>query len=189
MQPINSDCYTLLLMPCSDTKLPHAAQPRELYLGPMWQTLRTHRGNLPWRNVFVLSGKYGFLYAEEFIQTYNERLTREKADYLIAGGIQHPNDHIGSIPLAGSGTRPVDMLRPWQFRDRQPFSTVLVAGAGEYARVFRAYVSEAQRAGIISADADVHYVRGGIGEQRQQLGEWLREFNSVPSTKTLQAAA
>jgi hypothetical protein len=103
---------TILLMPCSAKKLDHADQPRRLYLGPMWQTLRTHQGKLPWRNVFVLSGKYGLIRAENFIQTYDERLTRVKADYLINGGIHAPNDHFGKTLSVPTPTRTVSPSRP-----------------------------------------------------------------------------
>ncbi|MGY3582423.1 hypothetical protein ACVIGB_000653 [Bradyrhizobium sp. USDA 4341] len=163
---------TILLMPCSGKKLDHADQPRRLYTGPMWQTLRTHRGELPWRNVFVLSGRFGFVTAETFIQTYNERLTREKADYLIRGGIRAPNNHYGKASPGGPG--PADVVRPYAYKDRRPFETVISAGAGEYRRVFEAFIPQFIADDIIASDAKVLQVAGGIGEQRAQLGRWLR---------------
>jgi hypothetical protein len=167
---------TILLMPCSAKKLDHADQPRRLYLGPMWQTLRTHQGKLSWRNVFVLSGRYGLIRAENFIQTYDEQLTPEKADYLIRGGINAPNDHYGACSHFGAAPRPADVVRPYAYKDRPPFETVISAGAGDYRRVFEAFIPEFKAAGIIAQDAPVLQVSGGIGEQRGQLGQWLRSL-------------
>lgn len=172
----------ILLMPCSGRKLDHAEQPRKLYTGPMWQTLRTHRGALPWRNVFVLSGKFGFITAQTFIQTYDERLTAAKADHLIKGGIQAPNDHFGACGRFGAGTRPADVVRPYAYKDRPPFEKVISAGAGEYKRVFEAFIPQFKAEGIIAIDAPVLQVSGGIGEQRGQLGAWLRELSLASTT-------
>jgi hypothetical protein len=164
-------------MPCSASKLNRPAQPRELYTGPLWQTLRTHRGCLPWRNVFVLSGRFGFIAAEQFIQTYNERLTTARADHLIRGGIHAPNDHFGSCSYRGAGKCPALTVRPYAYKDRLPFEVVISAGAGEYKRVFEAFIPQFMADGIIAQDAGVLQVQGGIGEQRGQLGGWLRELS------------
>jgi hypothetical protein len=165
---------TLLLMPCSDTKLPHADLPRRLYLGPLWQTLRTHQGRLPWRNVMVLSGRFGFITAETFIQTYNQRMTAELADQLVAAGIN------GRNPCGGPCA--ADLVRPAAHRGALAFARVISAGAGDYARVFAAFIPELQAAGIVAADARIDQVKGGIGTQRGQLGCWLREISSEAVT-------
>ena len=179
---------TIVLMPCSASKLDHADQPRRLYTGPMWQTLRTHRGALDWRNVFVLSGKFGFITAQTFIQTYNDRLTRQKADYLIERGIQAPNDHYGECSKFGAAPRPADVVRPYAYKDRPPFETVISAGAGEYRRVFEAFIPQFMAEGIIAPDAVVLQVKGGIGEQRSQLGRWLAEISQADQARNHRAA-
>lgn len=166
---------TLLLMPCSKTKLDWPAVAHKLYTGPMWQTLKTHIGALPWRNVIVLSARFGFIYSQQFIQTYNERLTAEKADELIAGGIDGTRDRAGAGPSLRT------MIE--HDRRRRPFSHVIIAGAGEYRRVFEAVVRELRDAGMIDAGARVDQVAGGIGEQRKQLGQWLREVGAQVEPK------
>jgi hypothetical protein len=174
---------TLLLMPCSASKLPHAEQPRQLYTGPMWQTLRQHRGALPWENVMVLSGKFGFISAQTFIQTYEARLTPAKADRMIARGIHAPNDHHGELPALGghgSGCCALDTVVLPGRRGRRPFETVINAGGADYRRVFDSFIPELIAAGAIAPDAQIRRVAGGIGEQRQQLGQWLRGLNAPP---------
>src|SRR6201988_3697229 len=94
----------LVLMACGGNKLPGAAAPRDLYLGPMWQTLRLWIGAVPWRNVFVISGRYGLISAETIVETYEQRLEREAADRMIAAGA------------------PIDVMRAI---DGQPFERVL----------------------------------------------------------------
>jgi hypothetical protein len=162
----------LLFMPCSATKLPYHDQPRRLYTGPMWQTLRTHLGKFPWRNVIVLSGKYGFLRSQEFIATYNEELTPAKADYVIGRGLDGVRDHFGKC----SGAASMRMVFEHDRRGRA-YERVIIAGAGDYRRVFEAFTGMLKDAGMVASDAPVDQVAGGIGEQRQQLGQWLRDLN------------
>lgn len=160
---------TLVLMPCSARKRDATAPARELYTGPMWQTLRTHRGRLPWASVCVLSGRFGFIGADVVIPTYEQELDAETADRHIAAGIYRN---------ALGGTPPLARVRPTHARDVPPIRRVICAGAGHYARVFASYVAELVAAGIVAPDADVRTVNGGIGEQRGQLGRWLREIEA-----------
>jgi len=163
----------LLLMPCSATKLDHADQPRRLYLGPMWQTLREHLGDMPWENVFVLSGEYGFISSLNFIQTYDGVLTSAKADRMIARGVEGGNDHHGAS--SNGGPCPSNVLVSPGRKGQQPFDRVLCAGANDYRRVLQHFIAEWINAGLIKPDARIFHVVGGIGEQRQQLGRWLRK--------------
>lgn len=130
----------------------------------MWQTLRQHIGLIDWRDVFVLSGEYGFICSLNFIQTYEARLTPAKADRHIELGIHRADGRPG----------PADIIKPYG-KHRAPFDRVMCAGAGEYRRVFEAWIPAFKAAGIITTDAPVFQVQGGIGEQRSQLGKWLRE--------------
>lgn len=164
---------TLVLMPCSATKAPigrGSTQARLLYNGPMWQTLRTHKPfALPWANVLVLSGLYALIRATDGIGTYEAKLTGGNAQRLIAAGLHAPNDFFGT--LEHTTTR-----SPWELldHDRPPFRCCIIAGAGEYLRVFGWLARALQEAGTIAPGAQVLAVRGGIGEQRKQLGRWLR---------------
>lgn len=164
---------TLVLMACSATKAPTGrgrTPALELYNGPMWQTLRTHKPfALPWANVLVLSGLYALIRATDGIGTYEARLTTDKAWHVIRQGLRAPNDFFGAF-------RPGIARSPWDLldHDRQPFRCCIIAGAGEYRRVFDWLAKELQAAGVIAPGAQVLAVAGGIGEQREQLGRWLR---------------
>jgi hypothetical protein len=169
----------LVLMPCSATKRGEGRVPAfELYDGPLWQTLRTHIGRVPLANVCVLSGKHGFMHALDRIEPYEARLTPQKADYIIARGVAEPNDRIGTIKpgrMMGSNAI-VDANGTLRCRER-PYRLVLMTGAGEYARVFEAFIAGFKECELVTDDAEIRRVRGGIGEQRQQLGQWLAEIN------------
>jgi len=168
----------LILMPCSGKKLSYAHQAFQLYQGPMWRTLANHIGRLNYRNVFVLSGKYGFIGAMEHIQPYEARLTKANADRLITRGVHMVNDHHGALgPRDGAGPPPAEVIRPYAHKDQLPYTRVICAGAGDYRRVFEAFIPQLQDAGIIARDATIDHVHGGIGEQRAQLGAWLRAAN------------
>jgi len=170
----------LILMPCSGKKLGYAHQAFQLYQGPMWRTLANHIGWLNWRNVFVLSGKYGFIGAMEHIQPYEARLTKENADRLIARGVHMVNDHHGELgPRDGAGPPAAEVIRPYAHKDQPPYTCVINAGAGDYRRVFDAFIPQLQAAGIIASDAMVHRLSGGIGQQRKQLAAALRLAGGV----------
>ena len=98
MQPTD----VLILMSCSATKrqTDKAIPAIELYDGPLWQTLRTHLGAIPTRNVCVLSGKYGFINALlTLIEPYEARLSQQAADRLIARGVGAYNERLGTGQL------------------------------------------------------------------------------------------
>lgn len=172
----------LVLMPCSGRKIGRADQAFRLYNGPMWQTFRAHVGKFPLGNVFVLSGKFGFIGALEFIQPYDDVLTRAKAERMIARGVDAANDHHGAITNKHeTGTAPADVVRPYLKRERAPFDLVINAGGSHYRGVFDAFIAEFQACGIVAADAEVRRVAGGIGCQLQQLARWLDELNGKPA--------
>lgn len=186
----------LVLMACSGTKRPtdRPIPAFELYNGPLWQSLRTHLGQVPAVNIRVLSGKFGFIHGHTQISTYEARLTEAKADHLIGRGIHGLNDQFGTVRKglpgcsafveAGATSRcSPDAPRPWR--------AVIAVGSGPYARVFEAFVAQFKAEGLVAADAPVLRPAGGIGEQRAQLGSWLREINglgrvvSTPGTDVL----
>lgn len=180
----------IVLLGCGATKQPHAAQPIDLYLGPMWQTLRTRRGALPAGNVFVLSAGYGFISALTFIQTYEARLTPAIADRLIARGIFGRSDLTprGIVPAHCAGPCAADVLvRPGRRGDR-PARQLIIAAGGEYRRVLQSFVAEFREAGLLDRDCSIEITRGGIGEQRSQLGRWLDRVNGIEPIELQEAA-
>jgi hypothetical protein len=180
---------TLLMMSCSATKLKRGPEARpipasRLYNGPLWQTLRTYipdELNVREHNttICVLSGKHGFGSAHSYIGDYEARLTEQKADYLIERGIYAPNDRFGAIKpnrIRGSSAY-VEAGAGWQLRSYayNPYARVIMVGAGPYMRVFESFLAGFKEADLVAADAVVLRAKGGIGEQRSQLGTWLRE--------------
>jgi hypothetical protein len=174
----------LVLMACSATKIERPAPALELYDGPTWQTLRHHRGAIPVSNVLVLSGEYAFIGAGCTLAPYEARLTERKADFLIDRGIHAHNTRFGAIkpgrmpgatPFveAGAGCRLIVEPRPYRH--------VIACGAGDYGRVFDSFLAGFKRDGLVDAGAMILRPFGGIGEQRGQLGQWLRQANGLPS--------
>ena len=162
--PLVGDVYadpekTLVLMACGGKKLTTPGLHRliDLYQGPAWQTLRTHRGAVPEKNIVVVSAKHGIRGAEAQVTTYDERMTPEKADQLRMKGLHWAKP--GDEPNGG-------------------WSNVLVVGGEDYRPVMDAIVTSLRNNHMLAGQAKVMTVSGGIGEQRGQLGEWLREVNT-----------
>jgi hypothetical protein len=169
--------HVLVLMACSATKIETTSSVplHRLYNGPLWQTLRPHRGAIAWSNVFVLSGKYGFTSAGLFSQPYEEKISRQKVGAIIARGLDGlPTDRHG---LVIGPTIRADIGRTRE----EPFSRIIMAGAGDYRRFFHWLIEAMKADGLIAPSADIAEVQGGIGEQRGQLGQWLRRMNEAPS--------
>ncbi|OYW56801.1 MAG: hypothetical protein B7Y80_01580 [Hyphomicrobium sp. 32-62-53] len=174
----------LVLMACSATKIDRKAPAAELYDGPTWQTLRHHRGAIPLGNVFVLSGEYAFVSALATLAPYEARISERKADFLIAGGIHAHNTRFGAIkpgrmpgasPFVEAGAGGRLILEP------RPYRHVIACGAGDYGRVFESFLAGFKRDGLVDASAITLRPAGGIGEQRGQLGQWLRQANGLAS--------
>src|SRR5262245_14300617 len=177
----------LVLMPCGCDKLaavpPGGVRLYQLYVGPMWQTLRVRRGRVGWFQIAVLSGWYGFVSAGMYgAEPYEARLSKQKADRLIERGVLGRNDGYGRFAKGATGCQPLveasDGLRPAQ----GPYRAVIGAGAGDYGRVFRAFIEGFQKHKLVNGDAVIAHVdepSAGIGEQRSRLGRWLDELNGV----------
>jgi hypothetical protein len=161
----------LILMACSKTKLEHAHQARHLYNGPMWQTLRQVIGSnaRAWRDVFVLSARYGLIAAETHIAPYNQQMDGPELDRIIAAGIHGMNR---------AGPSVCDTLRPEAYRDRPPFERVIIGAASHYVRAIRTWIPPLKGAGIIAREAELRWTAGGIGEQRAQLARFVREWQT-----------
>jgi hypothetical protein len=172
---------TLVLMACSARKIGtgrigmdgrEIGRPLyELYDGPVWQTLRTHKPDaIAWGDVYVLSGKFGFVSSFTHATPYEEKISAKKVDAAIARGLDGLERHPKKGHVIGMTLRAT--LNPGS---RGPYQRVIVNGAGDYRRFFLWLVEAAQAAGMIAEGAPVDVCDGaGIGYQRQQLATYLR---------------
>lgn len=174
--PITGPAGTLVLMACGGQKL-DPAEPiplHDLYVGPMWASLRVHIGAIPWENVFVLSGLYGFVPATMPSRRYDALLTEHKANRWIERGPMCSNDRFGTLRHYQKPGPAPHILLGGHERVFTPFTRVIIAAAGHYRRCFDHLVAHA--AGWpdqITKTAPVLTVAGGIGLQRQQLTQHL----------------
>ncbi|MBP0624137.1 hypothetical protein J8I82_30120 [Cupriavidus sp. LEh25] len=137
----------LLLMACSGTKLDRDACAIDLYRGVMYESYRAHvRGDAAPR-VLILSARHGFLRPDTEIAPYDERMTRQRADQMVA-----------DLPR---------YLQPaaWPIR----IGSVMLAGGAEYRRVMRAALARRYGPQL----PPLQETTGGIGMQRSQLGAFL----------------
>ena len=141
----------LVIMACSGMKLPHAAPAMELYQGVMYSTFRANVQRDARPVVVILSALYGFIASDAFIEPYEQRLTPERADLMLSD--------LGTYLSVSSP---------------EGAANVLLAGGGEYRRVMRGAIPRLIERGFIASEAKVTETTGGIGYQRQQLGEFLR---------------
>jgi hypothetical protein len=137
----------LLLMACSGSKLDRDARAIDLYRGVMYQSYRAHLRTDAAPSVLILSARHGFLHPDTEIAPYDERMTRQRADEMMAD--------------LSSYLRP----RAWPTR----VGSVMLAGGAEYRHVMRAAL--ARRYGPTLPVLQESY--GGIGMQRSQLGAFL----------------
>jgi hypothetical protein len=151
----------LLLLPCSDMKAPAAAPAMELYKGVFFQTYKSNVQPGAFPLVVILSAKHGFVNADEQIAPYDEVMSAQRADTMLAD------------------------LSKYVTKANWPsgITDVMIVGGKEYQRVMRAAVAELQSYGIIDPDATINATSGAIGVQRQQLGEYLRAMQ--PETPVL----
>jgi hypothetical protein len=145
------DSSAVVIMACSATKQAHAAPALDLYQGVMYSTFRANVKRDARPHVVILSAQHGFIPGDEVIAPYEQRLTPERANEMLAklDAFIH-----GQIP---SGSR-----------------KVLLAGGQEYRRVMRAAVQRQLERGRLATSVKVSETSGGIGYQRQQLGAFLR---------------
>ncbi|MGN5478605.1 DUF6884 domain-containing protein [Cupriavidus basilensis] len=134
-------------MACSGTKLDRDARAIDLNRGVMYASYRAHVRSEAAPRVLILSARHGFLQPDSEIAPYDERMTRQRADQMLA-----------DLPR---------YLRSAAWPSR--VGLVLLAGGAEYRRVMRAAL--AHRYGpTLPAPQET---RGGIGMQRSQLGAFL----------------
>lgn len=145
----------LLLMACSASKRGGFRPAIDLYDGVMYQTYRKHVNPRARPRLVILSAEHGFISPNEGIVTYERKFDTQRADEFIA-----------TLPhLVGR------LLWP------RGLQSVVLCGGTEYRRVMRAALDHLVARGILPAGAPTLAFSGGIGEQRQQLGEFLRDLH------------
>lgn len=147
----------VLVMGCSDSKRPTSngkAPGLQLYDGPMFRTLRAWCQHHPlwptYLDIYVLSGKHGFVSALTPIESYDHRLRMADIDALDSP------DQRALVSEATKGAHP----------------QVLFAGGPLYHTLFTRLCPpdlEWQWTG----DNWPRGKRGGIGQHRVQLNRWL----------------
>lgn len=154
----------LLMLGCSQRK--HAggqALPAlDLYQGVMYQTLRVHADPLARPQLAILSAEHGFLRPQDSIHTYDRRMDARRADALLAD-------------------LPALVARLTVLED---IEAVQLCGGAAYRRVMVAAVDELKRLGRIHPAASVTACVGQLGEQRAQLGAYLRGLSRASAVRT-----
>ncbi|MDX6008499.1 DUF6884 domain-containing protein [Cupriavidus necator] len=125
----------------------------DLYQGVMYESYRAHVRPEASPNVLILSARHGFIDPRDVIAPYDQRMTTQRADEILA-----------DLPaFAASADWPTQVGK------------VLLAGGKEYRRVMRAALVRQYGALPLT----VHETTGGIGTQRSQLGTFLDGLPSV----------
>lgn len=137
----------LLLMACSGTKLDRDARAIDLYQGVMYESYRAHVRSDAVPRVLILSARHGFLQPDTEIAPYDERMTRQRAEQMVADLSRY--------------------LRPTAWPTR--VGSVMLAGGAEYRRVMRAALARRYGPQLPA----LQETTGGIGMQRSQLGAFL----------------
>ncbi|MFJ4294384.1 DUF6884 domain-containing protein [Cupriavidus sp. NPDC089707] len=119
----------------------------DLYRGVMYASYRAHVRSDAAPRVLILSARHGFMQPDTEIAPYDERMTRQRADQMLADLSRY--------------------LRPAAWPTR--VGSVLLAGGVEYRRVMRAALARRYGPQLPA----LKETTGGIGMQRSQLGAFL----------------
>lgn len=171
----------LLVLGCSATKTiaPGYVPARERYDGPLWQTMRTHERDDAGRvraKVAFLSAEYGFEEQSAPILDYNRRMTPQRAQEMIAGGMTKRWPVVK--PGRAGGIHPACVINSMALgRDLElhPFDDVAFCAGELYLLVLEAFLPEFKRLGCVTPDARVTIINAPIGVMRQRLRAWLEE--------------
>lgn len=153
----------LVLMPCCAKKGAKAAPAMELYKGVFFQSFASNVKPGAQPNVIILSAKHGFIDPTKQIEPYDQVMTPTRAKEM----------------LSNLGAELAKVTWPTNIQD------VLIVGGKEYQQVMRAAVADLVNAGRIPRTASINVTSGGIGEQRQQLNNYLQ---AIPSEEPAEAA-
>ncbi|WP_342394121.1 DUF6884 domain-containing protein [Cupriavidus pinatubonensis] len=74
----------LLLLACSGTKLDRPARAIDLYQGVMYRSYRAHLRSDAAPHVLILSARHGFLDPHTAIAPYDECMTPQRAEQMLA---------------------------------------------------------------------------------------------------------
>lgn len=175
----------LLILACSQRKRHDLAHPLpiDFYDGPLWQTLRTvdHAGALA--QVAVLSALYG-LHDARFERIadlhYDQIMTRDRADAVIAGGIatRWPRPPRRSLPDT-FGIAPAAKIFSMTRAIDGPFVDVAIVGGHLYIDVARSWIPGFIKSGWIAHDAPLTIINDTIGRMRQSLRQWLVQTGAI----------
>jgi GNAT superfamily N-acetyltransferase len=145
----------LVLMACCATKKKGMGPAIEVYTGVFFQTLKNKlkEGAMP--NLRILSAKYGFIAPDQKIEVYDQVMDKSSAD-----GFMLDDKLVEGFP--------------------SNIKDVLIVGSDQYQRVMKAAIEDLIKAGKIDKGASINVTKGGIGEQRAQLGRYLA---SLPAKK------
>jgi hypothetical protein len=149
----------LVLMACCATKKKGMGPAIDVYTGVFFQTLKNKvkEGAMP--NLRILSAKYGFIAPDQKIEVYDQVMDKSSAD-----GFMLDDKLVEGFP--------------------SNIKDVLIVGSDQYQRVMKAAVEDLIKAGKIDKGASINVTKGGIGEQRSQLGKYLQ---SIPAKKEPEA--
>ena len=151
----------LLIMPCSATKSPAecAIKAAERYTGSLWQTLNTTLGhedavkslNNIGVDLYVLSAKHGLISADELIEDYDQRMTKDRQLEIL--GDEKLSTNIRNV------------LKNY------PEEAVYLGGLGkDYKKLIENVMGKEY-----PQDKNSRLPRG-IGDKRKALKEWLQAF-------------
>jgi DNA-binding protein H-NS len=160
----------LVLMACCATKKKGMGPAIEVYTGVFFQTLKNKvkEGAMP--NLRILSAKYGFIAPDQKIEVYDQVMDKSSAD-----GFMLDDKLVEGFP--------------------SNIKDVLIVGSDQYQRVMKAAIEDLIKAGKIDKGASINVTKGGIGEQRAQLGRYLaslpakKESAAKPTSKEDEVAA
>jgi DNA-binding protein H-NS len=140
----------LVLMACCATKKKGMGMGPaiDVYTGVFFQTLKNKlkEGAMP--NLRILSAKYGFIAPDQKIEIYDQVMDKSSAD-----GFMLDDKLVEGFP--------------------SNIKDVLIVGSDQYQRVMKAAIEDLIKAGKIDKGASINVTKGGIGEQRAQLGRYL----------------
>lgn len=162
----------LILMPCSAKKGGKGGPAGDLYQGVFFQTYRANTKDRDQPQMVILSAEHGFISPEKRIEPYDRLLDKERADEMLGDMrklVSEIEQALADIPRA----KPKEGYL-YDIQD------ILIVGGKEYQAVMRTALAQMKEEGLINPEASVNATKGGIGEQRQQLGQWL---NTLPKAK------
>lgn len=162
-----TEARPVVLISCSEPKLeggPHRAV--DLYQGGLFDVLRKWMpaNNRP--DVFIISAQHGLVHADTLLEHYEQPMTQDRLEALMRKGI---------------GARDIGPKN---------FSQVFIAGSANYRELGQTYAERLRKAGFLAPDAKVlgSAAGAGIGTQRGDLADYLKQLEAAATPETKQLA-